>query len=407
MKRLFIITVILAYNLLPADAQSLAECIEQARVNNVGVRMAELQVQRAKRMEGSYFEMEPTTISLSQDPTSGGSPDNALTLSQKIYFPTVYSTRRKLLKAETQMEEGRRRLTENELTRDVSAAYSTLLYWQHAVSLLSRNDSLLDAFADIADIRFKNGETNRLELLNVRQILAENRMHLREAENERTSAALLLGQLMNTSAMVVATDDYQCIQPMGEAYSFEATPQGQLSESERVLGERQLGYVRQGMMPSLNVGVSHQLVISGINPYDVNRSRFDKGNWMGFEVGVAFPLFYGSQKAKKAVAKLDVDIAKAKKEQAERQSGSELLRAQNAVETARQSYDYYQSEGIPAAHEMRRLSCVEYEAGEITYAEHIQNLSMALNAEMASAKSIDALNHAIVQLNFIKGQRFD
>ena len=87
-----------------------------------------------------------------------------------------------------------------------------------------------------------------------------------------------------------------------------------------------------------------------------------------------------------------------------RKSGSELLIASNAVESARQTYDYYQTEGFPAAKEMRRLSRIEYGAGEITYMEHVQNLSSALAVEMDHAKAIDALNQAIIKLNFIKGK---
>ena len=404
MKRIYSTILILLCCLSSVDAQSLAECIEIARANNIDVKVADLQVQRAKRMEGSYFEMEKTELSLSQDPTSGGSPDNALTLSQKIDFPTVYGSRRKLLKAETQVEESRRQLTESELTRDVSAAYSKLLLWQHVEALLSGNDSVLSEFVRTADIRYKNGETNRLELMNAQQMKAENGIRLREAKDEKTAAQLQLQQLMNTSETVVATDDYLCVQPADDAYSFAATPQGQLLEREQVRSERELGYIRQGMTPSFNVGLRHQLVISGINPYDVDRSRFDKGNWMGFEVGVAFPLFYGSQKARKSAAKLDVDIARTRREQAERKSGSELLIAENAVESARRSYDYYQTEGFPAAKEMRRLSRIEYGAGEITYVEHVQNLSAALAVEMDNAKAIDALNQAVVKLNFIKGK---
>ena len=371
------------------DAQSLAKCIEIARANNMGVKVADLQVQRAKRMEGSYFELDRTELSLSQDPTSGGSPDNALTLSQKIDFPTVYGKRRKL---------------ESELTRDVSVAYSQLLFWQHVEALLCGNDSVLGEFVRTADIRYKNGETNRLELMNAQQMKAENGIRLREAQDEKTAAAIQLQQLMNTSETVVATDGYLCVQPVDDAWSFAATPQGQLLESEQMRSESELNYIRQGMMPSFNVGIRHQLVISGINPYNVDRSRFDKGNWMGFEVGVAFPLFYGSQKARKSAAKLDVDIARTRKEQAERKSGSELLIAKNALESARRSYDYYQSDGFPAAKEMRRLSRIEYGAGEITYVEHVQNLSAALAVEMDNAKAIDALNQAIIKLNFIKGK---
>ena len=390
--------------LATAGAQSLAECIEMARTNNIGVKVATMQVQRAKRMEGSYFEMERTELSLSQDPTSGGSPDNALTLSQKIDFPTVYGSRRKLLKAETQVEESRRRLTESELTRDVSVAYSKLLYWQHVEALLCGNDSVLGEFVRTADIRYKNGETNRLELMNAQQMKAENAIRLREAQDGKKAAQIQLQQLMNISETIVATDDYLCVYPTDDAYSFAATPQGLLLESEQVRSERELGYIRQGMTPSFNVGLRHQLVISGINPYDVDRSRFDKGNWMGFEVGIGIPLFYGSQKARKSAAKLDVDIARTRREQAERKSGSELLIAENAVESARRSYDYYQTEGFPAAKEMRRLSRIEYGAGEITYVEHVQNLTAALVVEIENARAIDALNQAVIRLNFIKGK---
>ena len=404
MKRIYSTLLILACCLPEVDAQSLAECIETALANNIDVMVADLQVQRARRMEGSYFEMEPTELSLSQDPTSGGSPDNALTFSQKIDFPTVYGTRRKLLKAETQVEERKLRLTESELSRDVSVAYSKLLFWQHVETLLCGNDSVLSEFVRTADIRYKNGETNRLELMNAQQMKAENSIKLREAQDEKTAVTILLQQLMNTTEQVVATDDYLCVQPTGEAYSFAATPQGQLLESEQVLSESELGYIRQGMMPSFNVGLRHQLVISGINPYDVDRSRFDKGNWMGFEVGVAFPLFYGSQKARKSAARLNVDIARTRREQAERKSGSELLIAENAVKSARRSYDYYQTEGFPAAKEIRRLSRIEYGAGEISYVEHVQNLSMALAVEMDNAKAIDDLNQAVIKLNYIKGK---
>ena len=404
MKRIYSTLLILACCLSEVDAQSLAECIENALANNIDVMVADMQVQRARRMEGSYFEMEPTELSLSQDPTSGGSPDNALTLSQKIDFPTVYGSRRKLLKAETQVEEGKLRLTESELTRDVSVAYSKLLFWQHVEALLCGNDSVLSEFVRTADIRYKNGETNRLELMNAQQMKAENSIKLREAQDEKTAATIMLQQLMNTTEKVVATDDYLCVQPADDAYSFAATPQGQLLESEQALSESELGYIRQGMMPSFNVGLRHQLVISGINPYDVDRSRFDKGNWMGFEVGVAFPLFYGSQKARKSAAKLNVDIARTRRELAERKSGSELLIAENAVKSARRSYDYYQTEGFPAAKEIRRLSRIEYGAGEITYVEHVQNLSMALAVEMDNAKAIDALNQAVIKLNYIKGK---
>ena len=188
---IFSIVVMLTAWGATVSAQSLAECIATAREHNIGMQVADLQVQRARRMEGSYFEIERTELSLSQDPTSGGSPDNALTLSQRFDFPTVYGSRRKMLKAETEVEASRRRLTESELTRDVSSAYSTLLYWQHIEALLCQNDSVLTAFVTTADVRFRNGETNRLELMNAQRMKAENTMQLQEAQKAKRAAARL------------------------------------------------------------------------------------------------------------------------------------------------------------------------------------------------------------------------
>ncbi len=395
------IVLLLVCSLSPVAAQSLAECIRVARENNLDMRVADLQVQRASRMEDSWFAMEKTVLSLSQDPTSGGSPDNALTLSQRFDFPTLYGARRRQLKAETQMEASRRGLVESELARDVATAYCTLLLWQHVETLLAANDTVLEAFVSTADIRLHNGETNQLELMDARRMLEENRMRLREARDAKTASTLLLQQLMNTPDPVAPDDDYQCIQPDSGEWSFSSTPQGQLAESEQLLSRHNLGVARQEMLPSLDVGLRYQCVIPGINPYDVDRSRFDGGNWMGFEVGLSFPLFY--QRARRDAAKMDVDIAQSRRRQAERQADAELLIARGAVATARRTYEYYRNEGLATAREMRRLSRLEYEAGEIGYVEHVQHLASALDIELAGAKAIDTLNQAIIQLNFIKG----
>jgi Outer membrane efflux protein. len=188
MKRIFSTLLVLVCCLSSVDAQSLAECIETARANNIDVKVADLQVQRAKRMESSYFEMDRTELSLSQDPTSGGSPDNALTLSQKIDFPTVYGSRRKLLKAETQVEESRRQLTESELTRDVSVAYSQTALLAACRSAALRKRLRAGRICQDGRHPYKNGETNRLELMNAQQMKAENGIKLREAQDEKTAA---------------------------------------------------------------------------------------------------------------------------------------------------------------------------------------------------------------------------
>ena len=129
-----------------APAQSLTECVNYAQAHSLRIKSAQLQMQRAHRNEGSFFEIDKTELSLSQDPTSGGSPDNAFTLSQRVDFPTVYASRRQLLKAETAVEAARTQLTASELTKEVAEVYTDILLSRHEAELLKQNDSILSDF---------------------------------------------------------------------------------------------------------------------------------------------------------------------------------------------------------------------------------------------------------------------
>jgi cobalt-zinc-cadmium resistance protein CzcA len=72
------------------ESWSLQQCIDLALDNSLYMRNGQIAVGKAKDLQGTAFDIEKTSISLSQDPTSGGSPDNGITISQTFDFPTVY-----------------------------------------------------------------------------------------------------------------------------------------------------------------------------------------------------------------------------------------------------------------------------------------------------------------------------
>ena len=70
--------------------KSLDECIQYALSNNLMLKSGKVSIEKAKDMQGTAFNIEKTGISISQDPTSGGSPDNSISISQSFEFPTIY-----------------------------------------------------------------------------------------------------------------------------------------------------------------------------------------------------------------------------------------------------------------------------------------------------------------------------
>lgn len=406
MRKNIIIALLFILGFTYVSAQSLNECIEYAKAHSLRVKQSSLQVTRSKRNEKSYFQLEKTQLSLSQDPTSGGSPDNALTLSQNIDFPTVYTTRKKMLKAETQVAESQYHLSLREFIMDVTSAYSSLLYYQQQVLLLQQNDSLLDHFVKIAKAKVDNGDANSLELINAQQQKESNLLQLKQAKNNERSTNLRLQQLINTSKSIIPMGDLTSFLEEREdicaIYNYEQSPKGQLMKSEMQLRERELEHTRQGYLPSFSLGWRHQLLISGINPYGIERTRFEKGNWMGFEFGISFPLFFGSQKAKISVAKYDFEIARMRNDEIQKQQETEFSIALQNLHTTKENLEQYKNKLLPQATEMQRLSQVEYEAGEISYIEYIQNLTSVLSIKLQMIDAANEHNKAIITLNYIR-----
>lgn len=385
-------------------AQSLDECLRYAEEHSLRLRQAELAAEKARTLEKTAYEMNRTELSLSQDPTSGGSPDNALTLSQEFDFPTVYAGRRKLMKTAAEVEERELALTGSELRRDVSSAYCTLVLKRNICELLRKNAADAEEFLRIAEARFSAGACRRTEVLSAAQVKAENEIRLREAENEQREAGLALKLLLGAEKDIVPTDGDTPISESLQAFCFSDTPGGLLSNSELELSRRKLSLAAQeGFLPSFSLGVRHQLVIGGINPYGIDRSRFEGGNWMGFEAGVSVPIFFGAQRRKVAAARLDVQMASVQLEERRREADAALSRAAGKLSAARETYAYYTSEALPQARELRSLSGAEYAGGHISYMEYMQNLSTALQTELDGAQAADALNQAIIEMNFIKG----
>ena len=77
---------------------------------NYKILAANKSIERAKNLQATAWDIDKTDLTLSQDPTSGGSTDNSISLTQSIEFPTLYIAKNKQLKAETQAEKSKKQL---------------------------------------------------------------------------------------------------------------------------------------------------------------------------------------------------------------------------------------------------------------------------------------------------------
>ncbi len=385
---------------------SLQECINMALENNPQMQVANKSVERAKALQGTAWEIDKTELSLSQDPTSGGSPDNALSLSQSIEFPTYYIARHKQLKAETQAERSKAAVVRLSLENDVQAAYYQAVYQAERLRVLESQDSLLAQYRTLAEKRYKAGETRQLELLSAERLQRENKMEVLAAHNELETAQLLLSRLVGSVETVEPKEDSLLPLDWKQAsYNYSQTPDGQYSADRLKVSEQAVRVAKNGFAPSLSLSLRNQLVISSWNPYDQDRSRFDGGNFMGFEVGVGIPLFYGATRAKVKAARKEREMIALEIKEQEQLRQQEYLSALSRMNAAYVRYTYYNEEGRERSDKMAEQGLLEYSQGEISYLEYMNVLQESIDLRLKRASALNDYNQCVLVMEKLCGRQ--
>ena len=407
MKKQYIIFSLFLFLPILVSAQSrqmtLQEVLAMAAERSLTLQHSRMEVDKTRILQGTAFHLDATSVSLSQDPTSGGSPDNAITVSQSFALPSVYSARRSLLKSETSAAQSRLAVSENELRREVSLAFYDLLYAQDVLHIYARQDSIYKNFNRVAEAKLGAGETGRLEQINAIRLKQENDIKNDIAQRDFLTAQLQLMKWLNTDTLVIplATATNELIFADN---SIADVPLLALAKSQEEVANRQLKLEKRNGLPTFSVGASVQTVIKGFNPYNIDRSAYGGGNFMGFSVGVNIPLAFGAQKARVKAARKEVEMAQLNVRNQEYVLRKTYDAAYNNYVSAHKAYNYYQKIGVPQAREMERISKVSYEYGQIGYVELMQNLQSALEVWKDFADATRQYNKAIVELNYLQGK---
>jgi cobalt-zinc-cadmium resistance protein CzcA len=392
-----------------SDAQTgqVNNFVEMAKRNNVQVQTAMLEVEQNRALQGTSFDLSKTNFSLTQDPTSGGNIDNALSITQSFAFPTFYSKQSAVLHRQTALARTSQTVTEAEITRNVYAAYYEYLYAAEKIQLLSYQDSVYKAFTDKANTRYQTGETNKLEKLTALNKYQEVQLALREAEADVQIAIVKIRQLTGFSGTwVTITDTLMPIPYVADENSdISANPQLAYWQQNVSLASAKVKLEQARLLPDVTLGYSQQLLIKGFNPAGIERDYFPGTHVAGIQAGIGIPLFYGAGKARIKAEKIGVTLANKKAEFAQLTLTSQYSEAYQQYQKFKQTVAYYQQIGLAQTDEQIRIAQVAFRYGEIGYIEFVQNVSLAVQSKLQYLNTLNHYNQVIINLNYLKGTK--
>lgn len=219
-----------------------------------------------------------------------------LVVTQSFDFPTVYATRHRMNRAESNALDAETRAFRQELLLQAQETCFDLLLLQQQEAILDERLQQATTLEQVYRKRLESGETGileinkvKLELLNAR---SESRAHRTAIENKRAELVMLNGGIplpftrLDETPLPALPADYESL----HEEVFAATPALQSIAARRQAADKLLALNRQGWLPKLELGY--------------RRNTESAVPFNGVVVGFSFPVFSNRHKVKSAQMQL-------------------------------------------------------------------------------------------------------
>ena len=385
---------------------SLDEAIATAFQNNLEIQSQQLNVQSSSTLKKSVFELPKTDVNFQFGQyNSIVNQDKAFQISQTIPFPTYFSAKSSLYKAELQGSRLQQQVTENEIKAQVQYWYYQLQYLEQVKRRLLALDSLYSDFVSAAELRYKTGETSLLEKTTAETKRGQISLLLQQTEREINTAYVSLQALMNTNEQFAIKEEVN-YQPITLSLSLDTSliannPSLKLLYQQAIIAEQNKKVETASTLPDFSVGYFNQSLIGTqtVNGTDVfygANDRFD-----GFSVGVSIPLTFFSNTSK--IKSMDYKYQALQKE-----TESEKLNLQTQLQNAFQLYNQYLSQynyfitiALPNVETIISTASLGFNSGDIGYIEYLSALQTATDIQLTYLQTVNQLNQAVVNINFL------
>jgi cobalt-zinc-cadmium resistance protein CzcA len=406
-----IIIVIAVFTFSNANAQTtpkpltVEDAINTALKNNLELQSQQLNVQSSQSLKKSVFELPKTNFNLQYGQFNSINQDMGFQINQSIPFPTYYSAKSNLYKAELQGSHLQQQATANEIKSQVQFWFYQLQYLQHTKKQLKSLDSLYNDFVSAAALRYQTGETNLLEKTTAETKQGQLSLLLKQTETDLATAYASLKTLLNTSEDFTLSDSGN-FQPLTLSNSFDTSfvannPSLKILYQQAIIAEQNKKVETASTLPDFNIGYFNQSLIgtqtvNGTDVYFDGSKRFQ-----GLNVGISIPLTFlsNTQKVKSLSFKQQAL-------QKEADNGKLILQTQlhNAFAQYNQNlsqYNYFNSTALPNADIIISTATLGFKSGDIGYIEYLQALQTASDVQLNYLQSVNQLNQSIININFL------
>lgn len=388
---------------------SLPQAIEIALKNNIGQKIAGFETEREKALLKGAVNLAKTDFLFSQGNINSQERDNSFNLTQRLAFPTLYGSQKKLAQARIESSQLSQAVRSNELIRDVKSAYNRLVYFKAKGLLLADQDSIYSALMKASDLRYQAGETGQLERATSAAQAMEIKNLMRQNDADISISVQQLQTLLNTNELITSADGslskLTLDLTMADSSALEKSPVLQYLKQQIAVSEQQLQVEKQKKLPELVLGYTNQS-FRGVQIATGTQEAFTLSDrFHVLHAGVSIPLLPGGYRASANAARISAQIAKTQLEYENTNLSGELKSLVQEYKKNRIALEYYESTAMPQAELIISQARLGFSSGETSYTQLLQSISVASRIKSDYLDKLYLYNLTVQQIQTLAGVR--
>lgn len=360
-------------NVKAQNLVTLYDAIKIAKENYPSLKVTQLKIDKQKVLKRTAYDFGNTTIYTGKEELGNGEIgiQNQIGISQSEINIFGIAPKKKLVKEKINNAEKYKEITKSLLEKQVTIAWYDAVYFKNELKLLEQLDSLYSNFMKAAELRYKTGQSSKIEFLSASAKFKELQINIQtEESNYKTALQKLNKYLMFENEFEIAeeTSENELFSLQNAEDSTYLKPIFDYLSTSVKLAKYEWKKEKSEYLPKLNLSYKKQLV-NGVSGFS------------GWEVGISVPLLFYSKSGSVKASELNYKISEQNLKQKSLEINTKYSTLINRYKVLKKIIEYYKLEAIPLAEEQITASGIAYNLGSIDYLQFIQSIEIAVSTK--------------------------
>ena len=361
----------------------LAKVVEQAILVSPTLKTTEAQGAYYQTLSKSSFDPAKLAFRGELGNVNSSLNDSKYAVEQVFDLPKVYQAQKNLNLSISQNYSYQAVLDEKMIQHAVEQLYIQLQFQVAKGILLSQLDSIYAKQLAAVDARFKAGQDNGLEQLNMQNWVSLHKQLMIKNQNEQLGLQKQFVILLQDPSLLLPAESLKFEPKLLDTVIDAGHPMNLFWKQKLQSAIAETNLAKSRILPQVAVGYTNQSF--RMNPNDQNR-------YNSVNLGLNVPLFRAGLKQKVKASQANETVMMHEKEKAILDLNMQIQKAWSNYQETMDLYQHIQKGLIPNANKMANMANLSFKEGQISYIEWSNAMSQVQQIQMQALESLELFN---------------